>query len=190
MTVLFNHIRQDVRYGARQLARTPMFTAVAAASLGVGIAVTVLVFSIINGLLFKPLPVRDPGSLLNIHVSDIQDRTDYGPASYDDLADFKATHAFSDIVAEFPGWGTRSDANQRPESDIPVDFVSPDYFRVLGVPMIEGRTFSNDDAQQEIIISERYRRRMFKTGDRVIGSTMHVRGVPFTIIGIAPESFK
>lgn len=185
----FEYLRQDIHYAARQLARAPLFTSVSAFSLGVGIAVAVTVYSLINSVLFKALPVEDPSRLLTVFTSSKDGDFLYGHSSYSDVADYQATGLFSAIAAEHFS-PTRMSANNFAPEWTHVAYVSPNYFDVVGLKMKAGRTFSGNSGLPEIIISERYSRRIFERGAKVVGATIRVKDMPFTVIGVVPGEFR
>ena len=182
---MIEQLSQDIRYAARQLMRAPLFTTVSALSLGLAIAVAVTAYSIINGMVFKPLPVRDRDGLMHVEaVSDVRNRG----AAYGDVKELMASGVFSGLAAQvsFP---TTVEVRGHAASRTEVTYVSPDFFRVLGLDLVAGRAFSGGGEAPEIIISERFRDRTFEKGDPVIGSKLAIQGTEFTIIGVAPKSY-
>jgi predicted permease len=187
--VLTSHLRQDLRYSLRQFRRGPLFAAIAAASLGIGVAVAVVAFSVVNSLIFKPLAVEDPDRLVRIFTSPPMPGDGYFGSSYDDVKDYEATGAFTGVVAQWDLFTEISADGHFPDRAL-VAWVSPDFFEVVGVRLRAGRTFTRNGEQSEIIISEQYARRISSSGESVIGTTIRMHKVPFTVIGIAPESFR
>src|ERR1051325_9601180 len=131
--VLFDSWLADGRYALRWLARSPGFTFVAVISLAIGIGFNTALFTVVDALLFKPLPVRDPASLVDIFTSAASSRsTEFSTSSYPDYLDLKAQNdVFDDIVGYSPMFGALSTGVG---SRLAVGEISTgNYFRVLGV---------------------------------------------------------
>lgn len=198
MPVWFDTLLQDTRYAGRQLAKTPGFAAVAILTLALGIGANTAVFSVMNAVLLAPLPVPHPEQLVYLHTSDFPGgQTGYGDTSmrmqvYDALR--KQTRVFSDLVAWVP-LSTTSSVAVRVGSEPEVakgDMVSGNFFSGLGVRMVRGRSFNiQDESQhtQSVVLSYEYWSRRFGRGD-VLGRTIYVKGVPFTVIGVTGPGFS
>jgi predicted permease len=185
---LFDIVTQDVRYGIRQLVRAPLFTVVAALSLGIGITVAVTVFSLLNSVLFKRLPVPQPDAVVHVFSSDrVHDLP--SASSYADLADYQRSGAFSAVAAHLIGWSATVAANDRTPQRAGIGFVSPNFFQALGL-QLEGRSFNLQGAESEIVISEQYRRRTFGSARNVVGAIVRVNNMPLTVVGVAPAAFR
>ncbi|HEY9225874.1 MAG TPA: ABC transporter permease, partial [Gemmatimonadaceae bacterium] len=185
-------IAEDVRYGARMLAKHLAFTLVAVISLGVGIGATTTVFSAMNAILLRPLPVKDPASLVAVNKP-AQGGTPIHAISYLELLDYRArTNVFSDIVA----WTERSasvELDGQPEQAYGV-LVSGNYFWVLGGQPALGRVFTAevDAAPGEypvVVLSYAFWQGRFGSDSTVIGRRLMLNGLPFTVIGVAPKGF-
>ena len=177
-------IWQDVRYALRLLRRSPAFTAVAVLTLALGIGANTAVFSVVNALLLKPLPVAEPGRLvlLSQHVeystwSHIQQRA----------------AAFDGALA----WSIHMPLNAAPAGEkepVSVVFASGSFFDTLGVRAMLGRTFSgNDDrrgADPVAVISHGLWHRRFGGASDAIGRPLSLDGVPVTVIGVTPAAFR
>ncbi len=183
----------DGRYALRWLARSPGFTFVAVISLAIGIGFNTALFTVVDALLFKPLPVRDPGSLVDIFTSSTASRsTEFSTSSYPDYLDLKArTDVFEDVVGYSPMFGALSTGIG---SRLAMGEISTgNYFRVLGVGAHIGRTLlpedDRPDAPKVAMVSYRFWQRELGSASGVVGMTLRVRGTPFTIVGVAPPSF-
>ena len=183
---MLENLTRDIRYSIRQLARTPFFTMACAVSMGMGIAVTVAAYSIIGALLHRPLPVPDRDNV--VHVFAAMEGDSFGYSSFNALESYRAQNVFSGLVAYSSGGGTFV-ANNRAPARESFHYVTPDYFRVLGV-QLRGRSFVPDGKAPEIVISDAYRRRAFGSKDRVLGASILINNRPFTIVGVAPKSFR
>jgi predicted permease len=184
---------QDVRYAIRVLAKRPAFTAIAIATLALGIGVNSLMFSLVDAVLFRPLPVHAPGRLLRIET-----KFDNGAStgiSYPMLRDFREqSQAFTGLAA-FDGGnivlvGTNNEAPDR----VSATLVSGNFFPLLGVKPALGRLISEQDditpgAHPVLVLSDAYWRRRFGADPRVVGSTVRMNTHVYTIVGVAPAGF-
>ncbi|MEX2281556.1 MAG: ABC transporter permease, partial [Gemmatimonadota bacterium] len=189
MKRVLDSLRLDLRYGVRQVSRTPFFTLVAVISLGIGITIATTAFSLLNAILFKPLPVPDADRVVHVYASTRDGATLYAGIPYLDLDAIRNSGAFSGVTAWYHT-NVKVRANDGTPERRRVGLVTPDFFQTLRIQLAEGRTFTSDGTQPEIVISERFKRRTFSTGETVIGRPVLLNDVPFTIIGVAPVSFR
>jgi predicted permease len=176
---------QDLRYALRILAKAPGFTTVAVISLALGIGANTTIFSLINAVLFRPLPqVKEPGRLVWFRA----------PASYPDYENFRDQNdVFSGISALS---GTREISLSRggqPEL-VTGEFVSANYFSVLGVDVSAGRAFLPEEdrlagAQPVVVLSHGLWQRRFGSDPNLIGGIVNLNGLSYTVIGVAPQGF-
>lgn len=193
---MFQALLADTRYAFRWLRRSPGFTAVAVVSLAVGIGFTTALFTIVDALLFKPLPVTEPGRLVDVYTSAASARAvEFGTSSYPDYLDLKSrtveNGVFEDLVAYTPMFGTLGiDTGSRLAMG---EAVTGNYFQMLGVPAFLGRTILPADdapgAPRVAVISHRYWQRELASAPDAVGRTLRIRGTPFTIVGVAPARF-
>jgi predicted permease len=187
------HIGQDVRYAMRMFGRTPGFTVVVVTILALGIGANTAVFSLINAVLLKLLPVKDPQQLVHFSkVRSVADQMDY--FSYPEVELFQQeTHAFSGVFAFANLNGVNVEVNGRGEI-ANGQVVSGSYFSTLGVSAIIGRTIEVGDDQVAggsavAVISYKYWRERLAGNPAVVGTKIIVNNYPFTIIGITPPEF-
>src|SRR5512138_3457666 len=181
----------DVRYALKWLLRSPGFAAVAILSLGIGIGFNSALFSIVDALLFRPLPVERPERLVDVYTKGADGDT-YATNSYPDFLDFQAkTTVFAGMVGYTPSIAAVK-AGDRSRMALG-EIVSGNYFQVLGVNAAIGRTLLPEDdrkgAPRATVISSLLWRRDFAGDPAVLGRTMLVHGQPYTIVGVAPERF-
>ena len=181
----------DVRLALRALRATPIVTAVAILSLTLGIGANTAIFSIVNSLLLKPLPVHDPGELAV--VSSVRPADWYG-LSYPVWTEIRDRRIFDRAFV----WGTDRVALARTGE---VRFAraiwaSGNVFDVLGVPASLGRTFTVDDDRRGggshgpvLLISDDFWRQRFAARADAIGRSLHVNDVSYTIVGVTPRGF-
>ena len=179
---------QDIRYGFRMLRKKPGFTAIALITLAVGIGANTIMFSVVNTLLFRPLPVKDPDRLVRCEF----DKLNIVPyAGYLYLRDNNPV--FSDLIAN-SYYGGVPDTLVRDGSVMPVAalFVSANYFSALGVAPLHGRTFLPEEelggAEPVVVLSYRTWRRL-GAGPEIVGQYVRVSGTLCRIIGVAPKTF-
>lgn len=211
---------QDLRYGARLLLRNPGFTVAAVITLGLGIGVNTAAFTAYKALFARPLDARDAGSMVNLALAR-QSGSNEADFSYPDYEAFRDhLRSFTGVVAMGPEdlltlsgvGGRRSERGVTsgslletlgmvPASAVASDAemasamsVSENYFSVLGVAAVRGRTFdgmSPEDlvASPAVLISENYWQRRFGGDESVLGKVVRLNGAAFTIIGITPHDF-
>jgi putative ABC transport system permease protein len=181
----------DVRYALKWLLRAPGFAAVAVLSLGVGIGFNSALFSIVDALLFRPLPVERPDRLVDVYTKG-SDGDTYATNSYPDFLDFRAKNTvFSGMLGYSPSIAAVK-AGDRSRMALG-EIVTGNYFQVLGVNAALGRTLLPDDdktgAARVTVISHRLWRRDFGADPSALGRTLLIHGQPYTIVGVAPELF-
>jgi len=185
-------LRQDLAFGFRVLRMHPGFTAAAVLSLALGIGANTAVYSLVNALLLRPFPIRDPERLVAIHTS--REGIRYGRTSYPDYQDVQSRcDAFSGVLARFyfPVSVRRSGAPKV----ILANLVSGNYFEVLGVKPLTGRTFLSEEGavgttHAVVVLSHNLWKRSLGAEPGILGSTLLINSHPFTVIGIGPEAFR
>jgi predicted permease len=185
-------VSQDFRVGFRTLAATPAVSAAAILSLALGIGANTAIFSLIDGLLLRQLPVRAPGQLVLL-TDGSEQRWDYW-----DYAVWRQIHSRSELFDGTLAWaGARFDLAPRGESEY-VDglWVSGSYFDVLGVPALLGRTIvESDDAPgggpngPVAVVSYEFWQRHFGGAPDVIGRGLALNRVMFTVVGVTRRGF-
>ena len=181
---------QDLRYAVRQLRRAPGFTLVAILTLALGIGANTALFSVVNGVLLNPLPFPQPDQLVTLHES--KPNFERGSISYPNFRDWqKDNHSFSAIAVSRPyalGLTGVGDAEQ-----VDNNFISSDFFAVLGVKPILGRTFAQGEdeigAAPVVLVSEGFWKRKLDGSPDVLGRALTLDGRSYTVIGVIPASF-
>jgi predicted permease len=182
---------QDLRYAARAARKSPGFTVAAVASLAIGIGVNAALFSLINTMLWKSLPIRDPETLLVIGrqtQTGLSNRFTYG--NYETFRD----HVSALTVA---GYGTvplNVAIDGRIEPTLQGHLVSGGYFPLMGLAPAAGRLLGPDDdrvpsGHAVAVLSYDYWRRRFGADPAVVGRAISISGHPFTIVGVSPAEF-
>ena len=182
---------QDVRYAARKLLRTPGFTIIAVTTLALAIGATTAVFSIVNGVLLKPLPFREPNALMKIGSLSKEGKLVH--LSAPDFVDYRdQTKSFVGMAQiEERNSANLSIAGAEPERLNSAN-VGAKFFDLLGVPMQLGRGFAPGEdskgAARVVVLSDKLWREKFAADANVIGRPISVNGDDFTVIGVAPPS--
>ncbi|MGH9417522.1 MAG: ABC transporter permease, partial [Terriglobales bacterium] len=176
----------DVRHGLRLLGRTPLVTALALASLALGIGANTAAFSLAEAVIFRPLPVAAPQQLVQFHF--VRDRQAFSDFVFDAIRDNQ--HAFSAVWAEGNSYFTLSPS---PPVTAHAVYVSGSYFSALGLRPERGRFFdARDDSSRcplVAVISDAFWHSHFGGVAAAVGATLPVRGHAVTIIGVTPRSF-
>src|SRR5262245_7848467 len=184
---------QDLRYGARMLVKNPGFTFVAALTLALGISANTAIFSVMNALLLRPLPVKDPEELVLLaNVSGAGLGGAFSYPLYEQLRD--GSHSLSGLSAFGSVSKRRLSAGGTEPEFIRAQEVTGNFFSVLGVPALLGRTFTPMDDQAEhpqpvAVISHNFWQRRFGADPAVVGKTITFEDVLLTIIGVTPPGF-
>lgn len=182
---------KDVRYALRWMRRSPGFSAVAILSLGLGVGVNTAMFSLVDSLLFRPLPVTQPDTLVDVFTAG-GDGDDYATNSYQDFLDLKAQNTvFSDMLGYSPMMAPLSLGDR---SRIALgQVVTSNHFAMLGVQPLLGRLLvpSDDDpaSPRVVVLSHRMWQREFGGDPAIAGKTLTLRGLPYAIAGVAPATF-
>jgi predicted permease len=183
----------DLRFGARSLARSPLYAAIAIVVIGLGIGGNTILFTALNTVLLRPPPgVADPEQLAAVFTSDYSGPR-FSASSYPDYEDIRDAGVFDGVSAHTIAMVslTGEDWTWRGM----VEVVSGNYFEVLGVSPAAGRFFTADESDPErltsvIVIGYDLWEMHYGRAPDAIGSTVRVRGQPFTVIGVAPPDFN
>ncbi len=183
---------QDLRYTVRILRKSPIFTGTAMLTLALGIGANTAIFSLINAVMLRTIPVRDPGRLVEIarYWAGHQRST----LSYPLYSFFRdRSHSFAGILAQSSPAKQEIDIGGAPET-VETQMVSGSYYGVLGVAAAVGHTFTPDydrvpGRSPFAVISYRYWQRRFGLDPSVIGKAFKLQQTLFTIVGVAPKEF-
>jgi predicted permease len=183
-------LTQDLRYGLRMLAKSPGFTAVAILTLALGIGANTALFSVVNGVLFNPLPYPHPEQLVWLAESKPNFAT--GSISFPNFRDWQKDNRTFSGMAVYRSYNFNilglGDAEQ-----VRARFITSDFFSVLGVNPVVGRTFApgEDDIGRSpiVMISEKLWKRKFDSSPNVLGKNINLDGTGYTIVGVTPASF-
>lgn len=184
---------QDLRYGMRVLFRKPGFAAVAVLTLAIGIGANTAIFSVVNGILLRPLPYKDAGRIVTLWQSNIQkgvERVDVSPANF---IDWQEKNQVFDEMSVIEPYSFSLTGQGEPES-IRSWLVSDGFFKVLGVEAMLGRTFLAEEYQpgneRVIVIGHGLWKRRFGSDPDLIGQKILLNGQPYIVAGIMPPEFQ
>ncbi len=193
---------QDIRYGLRGLRKSPGFTAVAVLSLGLGIGANTAIFSIVNALMLRSLPVRDPQSLALIgdgRQIGILGGIPGGKVNLLSVAEWQELRRQKHFIQDAAGIFSleldfRARIGSADSERVKARAVTGNYFSLLGVPAAAGRLFDDKvdqpiNTHAEVVLSNGYWQRRFARDPGVVGQTMRIGDRLFTIIGVAAPEF-
>jgi predicted permease len=204
--IWMEQIGQDVRYALRQLKKTPGFTATAVLTLALGIGANAAIFTLVDALMMRNLPVIDPKTLVrlgdtsdccvnsgaadngdySLFSTEIYERLKKYAPEFEQLAAMQAGFPYRPVVA-------RRDGTQENARSVMGEFVSGNYFETLGLKPAAGRLFSGSDdikgAPMVAVMSYAAWKRNYAADNSVLGSTFWINTKAVTVVGIAPDGF-
>jgi macrolide transport system ATP-binding/permease protein len=193
--VFFEALIQDVRYGSRMLRKHSTFALAAIVTLALGIGVNTAVFSVVNAIVLRPLPVRDSSRLVVIASQRASSQTLRG-VSFPDLQDYRpaTVDVFEDIAGYSVGFLGLASVGSQPERVL-VTWVTGNYFPLLDIRPVLGRLIGTDEGapgrtDAVVVLGHSTWQRRFNGDASVVGRTVLVNGIPCTIVGVAPPSFS
>jgi putative ABC transport system permease protein len=184
---------QDLRYGLRMLIKRPGFTFAAIVALTLGIGANTAIFSVINAVLLRPLPFKEPERLVNVWETRPQRGLRQTVVSYPNFADWREQNdVFESIAASYISDFTRT-GDENPERLL-CGIVSADLFPLLGAQPLVGRVFLPDDdkngAALTVILSYRLWKQRYNSNPNILDSSITLNGKNYTVIGVMPEGFQ
>ena len=189
MSTLF----QDLRYGARILLKQPAFTLVAVVTLALGIGANTAIFSLVNSILLRPLPFREPDRVVRLIQASPKLGLDTWGVSQADFAAYREQNRSLESIALFNSSAINLTGSGEPER-LPFTSVAADFFKVLGVNPVLGRTFvEGEDAEGKnlvCVISHRFWQRRFAGDPNIVGKMVSLNNIPTQVVGVMPADFK
>ncbi|HZN01082.1 MAG TPA: ABC transporter permease [Pyrinomonadaceae bacterium] len=187
-----NSIIKDIRFALRGLLKHPAFTAIAVVTLALGIGGSTSIFTVVDAALLRGLPYRSPDRLYHIWEKTPQERFSKREFSYPDYQDYQQNNVFEGLAA-YTGGGALMSGFGEPEN-IGAPRVNADFFKVLGVEPILGRTFQPGEdvpgGRRLTVLTYGLWQRRFGGDPNVIGRGVTVNGEGYEIIGVLPASFQ
>src|SRR5499426_3278186 len=188
---------QDLRYGARMLAKNPGFTVVAVVTLAIGIGANSAIFSVVNSVLLRELPYRDPQRLVMVWsdrpLQQAQTGWTESPFTAANFRDLRDQNQSFEQMAAFTSHRLNITGGDEPELLGGVR-ATANLFALLGVEARHGRVFHPEEDQpgnnRVVVLSDGLWRRRFGSDPRIIGQTISLDSEPYTVIGVAPPDFQ
>ena len=194
-------LAQDLRHGVRMLGKSPVFTIVAILTLALGIGANTAMFSVMNAVLLRYLPVADPERVVYLRTTGLPNYSSqtgnssrsFSGHTFERLRE-QAPQPLSDLMAYVPlsnGGEVAVRYGKQPET-AQVIMVSGNFFSGLGVPAARGRTFNLQDEKSRApvaVLGHAYWTRRFARDPSVLGQTLTIKGIPFTVVGVAASGF-
>jgi putative ABC transport system permease protein len=191
--MLLDNIRQDVRYAVRSFVKAPAFAIAILTTLALGIGASTAIFSMVNGILFRPLPLPEPDRLVYATETSVQSKGASISVSWPNYLDWRARARSFEALAdtrEEPLTLTGNDDARR----IRARRVTGNFFRVIGVAPTLGRSLSDDDdrasAAPVVIISDGFWHTAFGGDPAILGRPLTLNGVSYAVVGIMPAGFE
>ena len=183
-------LRQDVRYALRSLAKAPGFTAVVLLTLALGIGANTAIFSVVNGVLLRPLPYYQPERIAVVRETYGQGQR--GTVSGPNYIDWRARGRSFEQLAGYRVRMLTVVGEGEPE-EVTAAFVSFNFFTMLGLPPVLGRGFApgeDEGAGSVAVLGDGFWRTHFAADPNVVGRTLTLSGKPYTVVGVAPEGLN
>jgi predicted permease len=178
---------QDLRYGLRMMRRGPGFAAVAVLTLALGIGANTAIFSVVNAVLLRPLPYRDPVRLVTV----LHDG--WKPVAPANFLDWREQSSSFESIAAAQLWGLTMTGRDRPEQ-LELLQTSAEMFQVLGVEAALGRTFTAGEdrpgREHVVVLSHGFWQRRFGGAPDAVGQRVMLDGEPYTVVGVMPPDFQ
>lgn len=183
-------VLQDVRFAARTLRRSPGFAAVSIAVLALAIGANTAMFSVLHTVLLRPLPYQSPEQLMMLWTELPNQQTREGRSTVADVERWRSENrSFDDLAIFDPASVTLGGAEPQ---QIGVNRVSPNYFSILGVQPLLGRTFTDDEARERqhvAVVSHGFWQSRMAGSPAALGATIELDGNPMRVVGILPAGF-
>ncbi len=186
-------LRQDLRYGARMLLKNPGFTLIAVLTLALGIGANTAIFSVVNGVLLRPLPYFDADRVVTLWQRNNQSGAKENGASPANFFDWQSrSQAFAEMAAAEP-YSLNLTGQDEPEA-FRAWLVTAGFFQILGAGALHGRTFAQEEYkagnERVVIISYGLWQRRFGADPNLIGRTLRLNGQQYTVLGVMPPEFQ
>jgi putative ABC transport system permease protein len=180
---------QDLRYGLRMLRKNPGFTAVAALTLALGIGGTIVVFSLLDAVLLRPLPYTQPDRLFRVFPLQGKRKSAMEAASYPDFRDWQRQSRTFGSMAAYKEQSFNLTGTAEPER-LDGSAITPGFFATLGIRPVLGREFTGDDDEHVAMLSYPLWQRRFGSDGGIIGKSIHLEGRAYTVVGVLPPQLR
>jgi len=182
-------IWQDLRFGLRVLRKNPGFTAVAALTLALGIGGTVVVFSLLDAVLLRPLPYPQVERLFRVFPLEGKRKAAMEASSYPDFRDWQRQSRTFEALTAYQEQPLNLTGSTEPER-LDGSAITPGFFAALGIRPMLGREFALDDDEHVCVLSYQLWQRRFGSDGGIIGKSIHLEGRSYTVLGVLPPQFR
>jgi putative ABC transport system permease protein len=191
---MVENIFQDLRYGARMLRKSPGFSLVAVLTLALGIGANTAIFSVVDVLLFRPLPVSRPNELVRIFSGETRGNAGWGYVSLPEFEEYRDhSGAFAGLAAYVDRFPANVSAGKFGTERVDAGMVTGNYFPLIGSKALMGRTLLAEDDRKDappvVMLGYNFWKRHFPSSAGVLGSQLLVDGQWFTVVGVTPAGF-
>ncbi|HEY3884686.1 MAG TPA: ABC transporter permease, partial [Vicinamibacterales bacterium] len=187
---IVGNFASDLRYATRMILRYPRFAAIVALTLGLGIGVNSALFSVVNGVLLRPLPYPHPEQLVGLGES--KANFPNGSISFPNFRDWRDNNRTFAAMAVSRGSGFTM-TGRGPAEPVVAQFVSSDFFSILGIEPVIGRFFHHGEdeigAAPIVLVSDAFWKERLGASPAILGQTLTLDGRAFTIVGVVPAAF-
>ena len=184
-------LRQDLRYGARMLAKKPLFTIIAIVTLALGVGANTAIFSVVNAVLLRSLPYHNPNQL--IVLSTTSPGGDRDGLSVPEAQDYQTRMQSLEDLTAFQSQSVNLTGGERPDR-VRGAFVSANFFKVFNLTPIIGRTFAEGEDRQGgeklAVVNEKMWQERLNSDPNLQAKKLILNGEPYSVIGVVPSSFK
>jgi putative ABC transport system permease protein len=184
---------QDLRYAARMLGKNPGFTVVAVLTFALGIGINAAIFSVVDGVMLRPLPYQKPDQLVRIWSANQETGQRYLETSYQDFQQFKQQSRSFARMASFSEAPRNLRDDKSEPSQVTVARVSDGFFSVLGISPALGRDFLPEEYERgnrSVILSYRLWQNRYAASPAILGQTALIDGQPHTVVGVLPQGYS
>lgn len=183
----------DLKYALRMLLKAPAFTIIAIATLALGIGANSAIFSVIDTMLLRPLPFKDPDRIVTVWARSATDGSKQDAQSFPDYADFRDQSQSFTAMAAYTRTGSVLNHGEESQA-LEGNAVTSDIFEVLGVPALLGRTYTREDdkegAEPVVVLTHQFWKRAFGGDPRIVGQQITLSAKSITVIGVMPPGWK
>ena len=179
---------REIRYSIRMLIKNPGFTAVALITMALGIGANTAIFSVINTIVLRPLPFREPDRIVFVWSS--RGEQDRSTASLSDINDWKSQSQSFDATAAY-SYNLYNVVDYQDPEQVRGAQVSGDFFKVLGVDAMLGRTFTPEDERNRVVVlSHALWQKRYGSDSGIVGKTIGMNNESYTVLGVMPKGFE
>jgi putative ABC transport system permease protein len=187
------NLRQDIRHAARRLAKNPAFTVVTVLTLAIGLGPNIAIFNIIDSVLLKPLPYKNPDQLVGLaETFQLQGRSGSGSVSGPNFADWRAQNRTFSVMSVSTATGSANLGDPAQPERLTTASIDAAAFPMLGVSPLRGRFFRDDETrpggQKVVILGETLWRRKYLGDESIVGRRIKIDGEPTEVVGIMPAN--